>query len=91
MEEEEKKPQRIQSFLSRFAKIVPQDKKVKIELIQFLQQEYNIYLQDNEIRVVRGHIYLRTTPIQKIEILRRKQHILEVLEKKLALKDILIS
>jgi hypothetical protein len=85
------KPSTIKNFLERFRKLAPPHKKIKEFLAQFLVSRYNIILDLEQIRIVQNHIYIRTTPIRKTEILKKKSEIIQTLEKEFNLVNIDIS
>ena len=89
--QEDKKPSSIKSFLSRFKTLVPPNKKIKELFIVELENVYNIRLQHDQVRVVKNHIYTRTTPIRKTEILKNKDAIIQSLKERLGLNYLDIS
>jgi len=89
--EEDKKPSSIKSFLSRFKTLVPPNKKIKELFILELNNRYNIELEPNQVRVMKNHIYIRTTPIRKTVILQNKELIISLLKEELNLTYLEIS
>lgn len=89
--QEDKKPSSIKSFLSRFKTLIPPNKKIKELFISELENVYNIRLQNDQVRVVKNHIYVRTTPIRKTEILKNKTTLIQNLKEKLNLNYLDIS
>lgn len=89
--EEDKKPQTIKNFLARFKSIVPHDKKIRTQFIEIVRDIHHINILESEVRTVKGNIYMRTTPIKKVEVLRRRELIVRELEQRLGIKNISIS
>ncbi|MBP6925516.1 MAG: hypothetical protein KBC22_00450 [Candidatus Pacebacteria bacterium] len=89
--DKEIKPSTIKNFLERFRKLAPPHKKIKEFLMEVLLSRYNIVLDVEQVRIVQNHIYIRTTPIRKTEILKKKSEIIQILEKEFNLVNLDIS
>ena len=89
--EKEIKPSNIKSFLERFKKLVPPQKKIKDFFIFQLEHIYNIEIAPQHVRLVQNNIYVRTTPIRKTEILKKKKEIIASIEQEFGITGIDIN
>lgn len=87
----EQKPVNIKNFLSRFKKLGTSNKKIKESFIDVLQTQFDIHVDNTQVRVLKNNIYVRTTPIRKTEILQKKEYIISVLKERLQLDYLDIS
>ncbi len=83
--EEGFKSNNIKSFLSRFKKLGSPNRKIKELFISELYDKYKIEVQGDQVRVLKNHIYIRTTPIKKTEIIKRKEQLIHSLKEQLSL------
>lgn len=89
--EEEKKPNNIQNYLKRFKSFIPPTRRIKDVFLVQLENVYNIIVLEQQVRVVKNQIYIRTTPIIKAEILKRKKEIILHIEKELDIVGVSIN
>lgn len=80
----------LSSLLERFKHLAPTESLSRKAVLSVVQEVCGFLLKDGDVRIERGTVLLHVHPIRRIEILQRKQEILQLLKEKhlLVLSDV---